>query len=204
MAGCHSLYFIFCRKKRIVSVLLQVFVAVALLFGCAGRPSRPPAPITSTPVDSPSRWQCSEKGDKAMENGDIVTGLHEHARFVAQHPQNPLAHYHLGYAFGQTGDIGQEIAHYEEAVALGYDDNDQLFFNLAMAYGESGQLKKAVDAFEKALALAPDAVDILTELSRTYREIGDVENERRILERLLELDPENESIRQRLKALDNE
>jgi tetratricopeptide (TPR) repeat protein len=182
--------------------LAPVVIAAVLIFGCAGKTPQPAAPATSTPLKSHPQWHCSPKADQAMADGDIETGLHEHARFVAKHPENPLAHYHLGYAFGQTGDIKQEIAHYEEAVSLGYDDNDQLFFNLAMAYGELGQLEKAVAALEKSLAIAPEAVDTLTELSRLYREADDKKNERRILERLFELIPENATIKQRLKELD--
>lgn len=180
-------------------LLLGSVILMLEIFGCAAKIPQTAPPVYPTPQTG---WQCSEKADQAMADGDIETGLHEHARFVAQHPNNPLAHYHLGYAFGQVGDIKQEIAHYEKAVSLGYDDNDQLFFNLGMAYGESGQLEKAIDAFEKSLAIAPESGDALAELSRLYRETGDKKNERRMLERLLKLAPENDTIKERIEALD--
>jgi len=190
-----------------LNVVAVLWASTLLFWGCATVspptpiPTQPPAASAAPSKQPPAQWQCDPTADKAMENGDIETGLHEHARFVAQHPENPLGHYHMGYAFGQVGEIQQEIAHYETALALGYIHNEQLFFNLAMAYSELGQFDKAVSAFQKALALEPDSVDTLSELGRIYHETGDIENERRTLVRLLKLEPDNPETRKRLKKL---
>jgi tetratricopeptide (TPR) repeat protein len=176
---------------------------VGILLGCAAKTPEPVPPITAH-SQTENKWQCSAKADEAMKNGDMETGLREHARFVADHPKNPLAHYHLGYAFGQMGDIESEIAHYEVAVSLGYTHDEQLFFNLGMAYGELERFNKAVDAFEKVLALTPDSMDALIELSIIYRELGDVNKEQRILNRRLKMEPDNKSIKNRLNKLGKE
>ncbi len=182
-----------------ISLLVTLAVSMVVL-GCAASPPKtspvaPPAPPKKT------EWQCSQAGDRAMEEGDIETGLREHARYVVDHPNNPLAHYHLGYAFGQIGDIEHEIAHYEAAISLGYLHNGQLFFNLGMAYSETAQYNKAIESFNKALNLEPNSIDVLMELSRIYHEIGDVRNERVILKRHLKLEPDNQSVQQRLENL---
>jgi hypothetical protein len=49
------------------------------------------------------------------------------------HPANALAHYHLGFAYGMTGDETREINEYERATALGLSRWD-LFLNLGIAF----------------------------------------------------------------------
>lgn len=202
MARHNSSFLLFANKMwGIFKATAPVLIAIILTFGCAAKTPQPAPPVPAAPPQNPPQWQCNEKADKAMEYDDVETGLHEHARFVAKHPRNPLAHYHLGFAFGQVGDIKQEIAHYEEAVSLGYDHDEQIFFNLAMAYAELSRFDKAVNAFKRALVLNPDSVDALAELVKIYEEIGDSQNERRMLERLLELEPDNDIAKQRLKKI---
>jgi tetratricopeptide (TPR) repeat protein len=177
---------------------------VIVLGGCAAKIPRPGPVKNIPPPQNLKKFQCDREADLALERGDIETGLHKHLRFVAEHPGNPLAHYHLGYAFGQLRNIEQEIAHYETAISLGYTQNDQLYFNLAMAQAELAQYHRAVASFKKALKIDPNAMDTLLELSGVYRQIGDIENERRILERCLKLKPDSETskiIKKRLESL---
>ena len=197
----------FCQIN-IIWILLQlissILIAVIILNGCAVKTPKPAPTKSITPAKDLAKFQCDRDADLAMERGDIETGLHKHARFVAKYPDNPLAHYHLGYAFGQMRNIKQEIAHYEKAISLGYTQNDQLYFKMAMAQAELAQYNKAIASFKKALKIDPNAMDTLLELSRIYQQIGDVQNERRILERCLKLKPNNETtetIKKRLEHL---
>jgi tetratricopeptide (TPR) repeat protein len=199
VAGFDQINRIWVTLKSISGLLILILI----LNGCA---ARTPKPVPSKIIPAPKtkafgKFQCDREADKAMEKGDIETGLHKHARFVTKHPDNPLAHYHLGYAFGQIRNIKQEIAHYEKAVSLGYIYNDQLYFNLAMAQAELGRYDQAITSFKKALAIKPNAFDSLLELSNIYRHIGDAQNERRILMRCLKLEPDNETIKTRLESL---
>ena len=196
VAGFDQIKMIWVTLKSISGLL----ILIVILSGCAAKTPKP-AIIPAPKTEAFKKFQCDREADKAMEEGDIETGLHKHARFVARHPDNPLAHYHLGYAFGQMRNIKQEIAHYEKAVSLGYTHNDQLYFNLAMAQAELGRYDKAIAAFKKALAIKPDAFDTLLELGNIYRHLGDPQNERRILLRCLKLQPDNEAIKVRLENL---
>jgi tetratricopeptide (TPR) repeat protein len=201
-AGFDQINRIWVTLKSISGLLILILI----LNGCA---VRTPMPAPSKIIPAPKtkafgKFQCDREADMAMEKGDIETGLHKHARFVVRHPDNPLAHYHLGYAFGQMRNLKQEIAHYEKAVALGYTHNDQLYFNLAMAQAELGRYDQAIASFKKALAIKPNAFDALLELSNIYRHIGDPQNERRILIRCLKLQPDNDSIKARLENLPND
>ena len=180
-------------------IIFAIFLALALS-GCAHPPPTRP-PETEVASQESDEWYCDPSADAAMKRGDFESGLNQHARFVADHPDNALAHYHLGYAFGQMGNIEQEIAHYETAVSLGYHHNEQLFFNLAMAYGEVRRFDDAIEAFKKVLALDAEADDALFELSGIYREIGDLDRERQTLRRYLNRVPEDEYILNRLDQL---
>lgn len=191
-----------CRFFQSTTITLIYAVLFSMVLnGCAIKPAGPPASAAAPAKAVRQQWQCDPEADKAVESGDIEAGLHAHARFVTEHPDNPLARYHLGYAFGLAGDIAHEIAQYEAALSLGYIHDEQLFFNLGMAYAETGQDSKAVDAFEKALALDPDSIDTLSELEVMYQKMGEIRNERRILERHLELEPDNDAVRQRLDII---
>lgn len=180
--------------------ILALLILIIILNGCT---TKTPKPATSkfNPPKALEKFKCDRSADQAMEMGDIETGLHKHAFYVARHPDNPLAHYHLGYAFRQMRNIKQEIAHYEKAISLGYTQNSQLFFNLAMAQAELSRYDKAIASFQMALAIDPNAIDSLLELSNIYRHIEDTQNERQILERCLKLQPDNDSIKKRLESL---
>jgi tetratricopeptide (TPR) repeat protein len=150
-----------------------------------------------------SQWQCDPAADEAMRVGDGETGLRLHQEFASRHPDNPLAQYHLGYAFGRSGNIEAEIAHYEEALLLGYDRNAQLYFNLGMAYRELNRQDQAMTVFEKAIEIDPNAVDAMLELARLKQQAGDKQSAYRLLQRVEELEPENRYVREWLKALEN-
>jgi hypothetical protein len=97
VADFDQINWIWATLKSISGLLLLILI----FNGCA---AKTPKPTTSKIIPAPKtkvfgKFQCDREADKAMERGDIETGLHKHARFVVRHPDNPLAHYHLGYAF---------------------------------------------------------------------------------------------------------
>jgi tetratricopeptide (TPR) repeat protein len=179
----------------VMAGILAAMGLLAFLAGCA-------TPAGDTPQAAIAQWQCDPAADEAMRTGDEETGLRLHQQFVARHPDNPLAHYHLGYAFGRSGEIEAEIDHYEKAVSLGYDANDQLYFNLGMAYRELNHTDQAMTAFERVIEIDPHAVDAMLELARLRQQTGDKQGAYRLLQKAEALEPENEFVRQWLKALE--
>jgi tetratricopeptide (TPR) repeat protein len=67
-----------------------------------------------------------------------------HAEVVCKHPDNALAHYHLGFAQEMTGNRTAEVREYQRAAALGLSNWD-LFLNLGLAQFENGDLNAATD-----------------------------------------------------------
>ena len=71
-----------------------------------------------------------------MEN--YPAAIRRHLVVIREHPDNALAHYHLGFAYGVIGQHRQNSHEYRRAVELGLDDW-QLFLNLGLVYLEDGQ-----------------------------------------------------------------
>jgi hypothetical protein len=70
-------------------------------------------------------------------------------RFVltprSKHTDNPLAHYHLGFAQGMMGNTTAELVEYQRAAALGLRNCD-LFLNMVLARVENGDPDAATDS----------------------------------------------------------
>jgi tetratricopeptide (TPR) repeat protein len=145
-------------------------------------------------------WRCDAEADDAMERQDYRAGLVLHQRFLEKEPGNALALYHLGYAYGQTGDHRKEVVYYEKAIGLGFEQ-DLVFFNAGMAYGELNQGEKSIRAFKKALDIDPASNDNLFGLAMAYqRNANDRLAEREFL-KVIESDPGHLDARLHLSML---
>jgi tetratricopeptide (TPR) repeat protein len=134
------------------------------------------------------RWTCDRDADEALKRHDYGEGILLHQRFLEKEPENALAQYHLGYAYGQTGDHKKEVFYYEKAVGLGFT-KENIFFNMGMAYGELNQIEKAIGAFHKALEIDPGSADNHFGLALAYqRSVADKLAEEEFL-KAIEIDP---------------
>lgn len=119
-------------------------------------------------ADPKKKWICDKQADEAMKRQDFEAGIVLHQRFLKKEPENALALYHLGYAYGQIGEHLREVAYYEKAIGLGYK-RDRIFFNLGMAYGELNQTKKSIRAFKQAIDMDPGNSDNHFGLAMAYQ-----------------------------------
>ena len=103
-------------------------------------------------------WTCNKEADEAMKRNDYEAGISLHERFLEKEPENALALYHLGYAYGQIGEHLREVSYYEKAIALGFRE-EGMFFNMGMTYCEIGKAEKATSAFKEALRINPGSAD---------------------------------------------
>ena len=102
---------------------------------------------------------------------DYQTGILLHEKFLEKNPTNALAMYHLGYAYGQTGNYRQEVLYYKKAIASGFG-NESIYFNLGMAYGELADIEKSIAAFKKSLGMNPKNSDSHFGLAMAYYQKG--------------------------------
>jgi tetratricopeptide (TPR) repeat protein len=174
------------QKTCGLSVMLLVF-----LWACAAGPRGEAVQ---------SSWSCDTSGDSSVQSGNWSQALLQHQAFLATHPGNCLAIYHLGYIWGHLGEREKEIVQYEQALACGYRD-DPLFFNLGMAYAEMGQVEKAVSVFTQAVALHPQNADNHFGLGLTARSAGQAQLAAQALEKAVQIDPRHWDARLELARL---
>lgn len=141
---------IICVIKYLCGLVL-LMLALPLGTGCSTDHSRKRDEVEKG-------WTCAKEADEAMMRNDYEGGILLHQRLLDKEPENALALYHLGYAYGRVGENLKEVSYYEKAIGLGFKI-DRIFFNLGMAYGELHQTEKSIGAFKEALAINPDRAD---------------------------------------------
>jgi tetratricopeptide (TPR) repeat protein len=143
---------------------------------------------------------CDVDADYSLGVEDYSETIRRHVEVVRQHPDNAIAHYHLGFAQGMGGDRRAEIREYQRAQALGLRSWD-LFLNKGLAQLEDGDLDAAVESIRLAARLGGDHFEAHFELARLDERIGMLaEAEHETLASLL-LSPEHPEARNLLGVI---
>jgi Tfp pilus assembly protein PilF len=140
---------------------------------------------------------CDPLADYYLGMEDYPAAIRRHLVVIREHPDNALAHYHLGFAYGVTGRHRRELLEYRRAVALGLD-NWQVFLNLGLVYLENGQLENATEVLRLATLLGPYQSETHFNLGLTYERrgmLGDAEQEMLLA---LRLNPQEVDVRNTL------
>ena len=130
----------------VLALLLMFFSLLSL--GCQSLQTREKS-------STDNRWICPEYADLPLRQGRFEEAVEQHLQVISQEPENGLAHYHLGYAYGQLGLHPDEIAQYLRAMDLGMERGD-LFYNLGMSYMQLEEYLRAEQAFLRAVEIEPD------------------------------------------------
>src|SRR5580658_3992748 len=123
---------------------------------------------------------CDVAADLTLGLEDYPKAIAFHLKIVRSQPNNALAHYHLGFAYGMVGRVNEEIAEYRTASRLGLKKWD-LFLNLGLAYLGQRELAPATEALEASARLGPEHFESHYNLALAY------ESERRPSEALREI-----------------
>lgn len=98
---------------------------------------------------------CDIGVDYSLGVEDYPEAIRRHVDVVRKHPDNALAHYHLGFVLGMVGETKAEIEEYQRAGKLGLRSWD-LFLNLGLAELEINDLDAASDSLQRAVRLGED------------------------------------------------
>ena len=104
-----------CHRSLLLALLLNLILVMAL--GCHG-----PRLMRKGKAEVP--WVCPEFADLPLRQGLFEEAIEQHSKVLSQEPDNALAHYHLGYAYGQLGLHSDEIMQYQQAIDLGMERGD--------------------------------------------------------------------------------
>ena len=130
-------------------------------------------------ADGSEHQVCDVGADYALGIEDYPEAIRIHAEVVRKRPDDALAHYHLGFAQGMTGNRTAEVSEYQRAAALGLRNWD-LFLNLGLAQLENGDVDAATDNLRRAVLLGEDHPESHFNLALVYERrglLGDAERE---------------------------
>jgi tetratricopeptide (TPR) repeat protein len=122
----------------------------------------------ATPV---TEQVCDPKADFFLGVENYPEAIRAHRALIEKRPGNALARYHLGFAYGMTGNKSAELREYREALALGLTRWD-FFLNLGLAELDSGDLNAASDMLRVAVLLAPEHPEPHFNLGLVYERQG--------------------------------
>jgi tetratricopeptide (TPR) repeat protein len=114
---------------------------------------------------------CDVRSDYALGVEDYSEAIRLHAEVVREHPDDALAHYHLGFAQGMMGNRTAEVGEYQRAAALGLRNWD-LFLNLGLAQLGNGDLDAATDSLRQAVFLGENHSESHFNLALVYERRG--------------------------------
>ena len=114
---------------------------------------------------------CDVRSDYALGVEDYSEAIRLHTEVVREHPDDALAHYHLGFAQGMMGNRTAEVREYQRAAALGLRNWD-LFLNLGLAQLENGDLDAATDSLRQAVFLGENHSESHFNLALVYERRG--------------------------------
>ena len=143
---------------------------------------------------------CDAKADYFLGVEDYPETAKLHRLLVAAHPNDALAHYHLGFAYGMLGRHGEELVEYRQAASLGLKQWD-FFLNLGLVYLEDGNSEAAIDALRTAVALGPDHPEGHFNLGLAYERYGRLAEARQEMLISLRLDPNQAETRNMLGVI---
>ena len=87
-------------------------------------------------------------------------------------PDDDLAFYNMGIAYGELGDYTQAIECCKKALEI-KPDNDAAFCNMGVAYDKLGDYTWAIECYEKALEINPDNDAAFYNMGVAYDKLGD-------------------------------
>jgi tetratricopeptide (TPR) repeat protein len=131
---------------------------------------------------------CDVRADYALGVEDYSDAIRLHTEVVRMHPNDALAHYHLGFAEGMMGNRTAEVSEYKQAAALGLTDWD-LFLNLGLAQLENGDLDAATDSLRRAVLLGDNHSESHFNLAIVYERRGLHADAEREIQASLRLNP---------------
>ncbi len=159
-----------------------------------------PGIASNASADGSEQQVCDVGADYALGVENYPEAIRLHAEVVRKRPDDALAHYHLGFAQGMTGNRTEEVREYQRAAALGLRNWD-LFLNLGLAELENGDLDAATDNLRQAVLLGEDHPESHFNLALVYERRGLLADAEREMLASLRLNPRQPDARNSLAVI---
>jgi tetratricopeptide (TPR) repeat protein len=156
--------------------------------------------LATTSNNAVDEQVCNPLADYFLGMEDYPEAIQRHRVVIVDDPDNALAHYHLGFAYGVTGEHKKELSEYQRAVTLGLDDW-QLFLNLGLAYLENDQVTDATAVLRLSTLLGPARPETHFNLALAYERHGALAQAEQEALLSLQIDPNQPDARNTLGAI---
>lgn len=156
--------------------VVVVLVVVLIIFGCSSVEAKPSDEV------------CDPTADYFLGIEGYPEAISAHVRYLQIHPEDSLAHYHLGFAYGMMGRLADELVEYHKATDLGLRRWD-LFLNMGVVHLEQNDLARAIIALQRAVVLGPGHPEPHFNLALAYERTGQLRRARDELLICQQLDP---------------
>jgi tetratricopeptide (TPR) repeat protein len=143
---------------------------------------------------------CDPVADFYLGTENYPAAIQRHLLVIQEHPEDALAYYHLGFAYGMLGDHQHELADYQKAVGLGLSNWD-LFLNMGLLYMESGRLDSASQMLQLAALLGPYRPETHFNLGLLEERLGMYQKAEQELLLSLRIDPNQDDARNTLGVI---
>ncbi len=104
-------------------------------------------------------------------------------------PEYADAHYNLGNAYKEMGQLVAALESYQKAITIN-SDYTKAFNNLGLVFQDLGRLDEAKASFHKVLASEPDNADAHYNLGNTLKDLGQLNDALECYQTTLALDPD--------------
>ena len=133
----------------------------------------------NAPYDVPDAEKYFRYGVEAHQRGDFDRAIQDYDKAIqdydkaiALNPDDAIAYYNRGIAYGAKGDYARVIHDYDKAIALN-PDLAEAYNNRGNAYRAKGDYGRAIQDYGKAIALNPDDAEAYYNRGNAYRAKGD-------------------------------
>ncbi|HEX5707110.1 MAG TPA: tetratricopeptide repeat protein [Pyrinomonadaceae bacterium] len=131
------------------------------------------------------------RGRTALEARRFAEAAAEFRKAIAAQPDSIPAHFNLGAALTQTGDLGGAVAQFEEILRL--DPNHaNAHYNLGLLLAQSNQTERAIKHLRLAVAAKSEDHDARFLLAQELVKAGRIEDAESEFARVVESAPDNE------------
>lgn len=129
--------------------------------------------------------------------------IEQFEKVIETKPDYTTAFLNMGAAYGDMGNLDKAIESFEKAIEIspGYA---KAYQNLGVAYYETEQFQQAIDNFEKYIALYQGEIDetIFYTMALSYKQLGNKDMAQQYLQKVIEINPNNELVKENLKDMD--
>jgi protein O-mannosyl-transferase len=116
-------------------------------------------------------------------DGDVARAGEQYRQALLKDPLVPGANNNLGVLLARAGDVDEAAVHFALEIER-HPANADAHYNLGLAHRLAGRMDEAVPAWERTIAVDPYHLGAYRALADYYRERGDAERVRYLMDRI--------------------